>query len=1148
MDNYIYNKNMEVIKKYYPQIAEGLENFTYDSDVENEAFVDIAVDGKYIVGERFKERDWYYNSRYYPLEAAGKWAEQYTETNFKTVFIIMGLANGMYIQELLSIIDDTNKVIVFEPNPALFCLLIQYVDISSIICDKRVILSVKSFNDQAIIGAIEILVDYSNLHLMEYIQMPNYNVIYADEWHKIVKQIKDKVENIVLNRNTKIAFKYELIDNMFINYRDMVKQYTINQIKYKFEELRLKDIPAILVAAGPSLDKNIIELKKAKGKAFIVCVDTALNSMASVGIRPDIAITIDPHKPVSLFQADIFKDIPMVVIPYSNKDVVMMLGGKHFYSGGDEYISGFYRKYGKEPAMPLDTGGSVANDAFSFIRYLGFETIIMVGQDLAYTDNKSHTSYAYGDDNNKIGKVDDNMEMVDAVGGGKVTTSKVMKAYNSWFEKQIMCYPDLKVINATEGGAVKKGSREMALREAIEEFCHSNIDFDAIFDAIPEIFSKNEQEEIYKNFENINKDIDGCVKEIEKGIRAYDKMVELYRNGKAGTREYEKILDNIKKINEYASENSIMQLADLYIAEESYEVDSEVYNTENDEMEEIKRINYLGKKMLKAYKRELIKMKDDTEYMKKSKITQNFIDKTKLILIYADYTILELRRDNVYTGIKEYNACTKWIKYVAEVYLLNATEINSYDIILDVNNLLQSVELMNKALELKDYVALSDLLEKNIKKIFINIIDYSIKSNIIYIKDNTDENICILEEFDNELYECINNKKMQGKKYIEEITEYGCITIKSQEMEGRYLNSRCNPKLEARLQMETIDLKNKKLLILGLGLGYLVEEIVDNGYNGTILVFETDIEVIRHAIKWINLRKIYTKCKFKIIYDPMLVIFSSEIKNGDFELYIHRASIENIQDAKIKQLVQEVQMCRDSIREQENLLVRNFNLNITDNINDIGLLKNKFINKSVIYIAGGPSLEKNIEELKNKASCDEYIILSCGTAYKPLMKRGIIPDYVVVSDAKESITRQISDMDYSSTALLYLSTVDKSVIDMWGGEKYIIFQNGFEQAEEYAQNNGFMTVQVGGSVSTVALSLSVGLGVSRFICIGLDLAYVDSKLHADEQETVNNKNMRSVRAVDGTMIYTNINLDIYRHWIERYIKDIDNVEFINCSC
>ena len=50
------------------------------------------------------------------------------------------------------------------------------------------------------------------------------------------------------------------------------------------------------------------------------------------------------------------------------------------------------------------------------------------------------------------------------------------------------------------------------------------------------------------------------------------------------------------------------------------------------------------------------------------------------------------------------------------------------------------------------------------------------------------------------------------------------------------------------------------------------------------------------------------------------------------------------------------------------------------------------------------------------------------------MKRGIIPEYVVVSDAKVSITRQISDMDYSSTALLYLSTVDKSVIDMWGGE------------------------------------------------------------------------------------------------------------------
>lgn len=43
----------------------------------------------------------------------------------------------------------------------------------------------------------------------------------------------------------------------------------------------------------------------------------------------------------------------------------------------------------------MPTGGSVANNSFSLVEFLGFKNIILVGQDLAFTDNKKHASNVY---------------------------------------------------------------------------------------------------------------------------------------------------------------------------------------------------------------------------------------------------------------------------------------------------------------------------------------------------------------------------------------------------------------------------------------------------------------------------------------------------------------------------------------------------------------------------------------------------------------------------------------------------------------------------------------------------------------------------------------------------------------------------------
>lgn len=59
------------------------------------------------------------------------------------------------------------------------------------------------------------------------------------------------------------------------------------------------DTTGIVVAAGPSLNKNINELKKAKGKSLIIAVDTALKPLLRAGIVPDMFLLLMHKNPLN---------------------------------------------------------------------------------------------------------------------------------------------------------------------------------------------------------------------------------------------------------------------------------------------------------------------------------------------------------------------------------------------------------------------------------------------------------------------------------------------------------------------------------------------------------------------------------------------------------------------------------------------------------------------------------------------------------------------------------------------------------------------------------------------------------------------------------------------------------------------------------
>ena len=91
---------------------------------------------------------------------------------------------------------------------------------------------------------------------------------------------------------------------------------------------------AILVAAGPSLDKNIEKLKQIKDSVFIMAVDTALNTVLKHDIIPDMTISVDGHKPLVLFEDERVKNIPISLSAVSNAKIVEQSNAMRFYGEG----------------------------------------------------------------------------------------------------------------------------------------------------------------------------------------------------------------------------------------------------------------------------------------------------------------------------------------------------------------------------------------------------------------------------------------------------------------------------------------------------------------------------------------------------------------------------------------------------------------------------------------------------------------------------------------------------------------------------------------------------------------------------------------------------------------------------------------------
>lgn len=541
-------------------------------------------------------------------------------------------------------------------------------------------------------------------------------------------------------------------------------------------------------------------------------------------------------------------------------------------------------------------------------------------------------------------------------------------------------------------------------------------------------------------------------------------------------------------------------------------------------------------------------------------IKQKIFEKNIKIINLINSTTKYIRKQNFYRGLHFSEQVINELVSNIDNIFLNKDYFNKDVLLVDENTINDMLNQLLDAQANKDLVLVADLYDMLLKPFLL-----SLQNFLIYhepyegLCDDSiyEKNIKLLasinESLANKLLnECETPESLLDRGYSVEFTSCGLITLAGMHENTKYyLHSNINPVEEAfSMAEEWFDCNISEYFVYGLGLGYHIEELIKLDNSASITIYEGDINVIQLACACCNLEYILNNYNISINYDPNYKEVSNVLDslNQNQSLVIHYPSIRNIKNFDIKEQLEDYFINYHSIKNQINYLNINFRNNMRQEFCVMDDIKNEFENKNLFIIAAGPSLDKNFLELKNIPN--NSLILATGSVLKKLLSENIIPDFIIISDSTELVYQQIEGLEDLQIPIILLSTAYYKIAKNYNGKKYLVFQESYTGAKEYALENGYRLYESGGSVTCVALDIGIKCNCNRIIFLGLDLAYTNNRHHASntvKETKLSDKDLRKIKSYEGGYVLTGKNLDIYRKWIENRIKSIKNIELINAT-
>ena len=397
------------------------------------------------------------------------------------IWLVLGLGTGSALLDLsIERRQHVARVFILETDPAVWWAALQHQDLRPLFSDQRVFplwdrdeIRARLFEGSSTLLLLGLWRE--PLYIKNRGEMESREQQFAEDFSKIRDHLFIVLRSMGNSaEDTLVGFR-----QMMMNIPGMLESYDITDLEGAY-----KDYPAIIVGAGPSLDKNYKLLHEIKDKAIIISSDTALRKLLADDIHPHIVVSLE--RGLIIYQKH-FANLPKTpegTILFVQSVCVPEMAGT--WQGGP-FCLGF--KWG----LPLDhwfsglthlplirSGASCTHLAYTLALMMGCRKLVLIGQDLAYApDGSTHSKATAWDGQTKETLNDGQSKYITVPGnlGEDVLTHDIWllfkRIFEEWYAEDKHRYEDFCLFNATEGGAIIEGAEALSLREFIDSHAAS---------------------------------------------------------------------------------------------------------------------------------------------------------------------------------------------------------------------------------------------------------------------------------------------------------------------------------------------------------------------------------------------------------------------------------------------------------------------------------------------------------------------------------------------------------------------------------------------------------------------------------------------------------------------------------------------------
>lgn len=395
--------------------------------------------------------------------------------------IMLGMGLGYHIARFAETLGDTCIMIVYEPNLPLMRAVLERIDHTAWLGMHNVIVGDASMDRSALTARVEkfggIITQGTVL-----VTHPPSRQISGDALSAFGEVITEVMAFCRTTVATTLVNMARTVHNLSMNVSHYAAGANTNELFHAAQ-----GCPAVCVGAGPSLARNVELLANpdVRRNVIVISAQTTLKPLLDRGIRPDFVTALDYHEISRRFYEGLpdLPDVTLVAEPKAHESVVDNFPGPVRVTQ-NKFLDKLLGELAR-PIVPIQAGATVAHLSVYLAQHLGCDPIILIGQDLGFSDGlyycpgtAIHDVWApeLGRFNTvemmewqRIVRHRGSIERAQDLRGRPMFTDEQMLTYLKQFERDFLKAPQT-IINATEGGMAIKHTRPMTFADALAQF------------------------------------------------------------------------------------------------------------------------------------------------------------------------------------------------------------------------------------------------------------------------------------------------------------------------------------------------------------------------------------------------------------------------------------------------------------------------------------------------------------------------------------------------------------------------------------------------------------------------------------------------------------------------------------------------------